>query len=149
MKIKMVTNGNFKLVPEGERRLKITKSECSPSGKPNRWNLTFEDSEGGVIYNRFDFKNDKSLFAMGKFVEEVLGIKDGEEFDTATDPQKCVGIEIYANVVHTEGSQTDDEGKPRIFANIENKTVRLADKTEQQEESPRNAITNSISDLDI
>lgn len=149
MKIKMVTNGNFKLVPEGERRLKITKSECSPSGKPNRWNLTFEDSEGGVIYNRFDFKNDKSLFAMGKFVEEVLGIKDGEEFDTTTDPQKCVGIEIYANVVHTEGSQTDDEGKPRIFANIENKTVRLADKTEQQEESPRSAITNSISDLDI
>lgn len=147
MKIKMTMSNNFKLVPEGERTLKIVKSECTPSGKPNKWTLTFEDSEGGLIYNRFDLKNDKSLYAMAKFVEEVLDMKDGEEFDTTTDPQKCVGLTITANVIHTEGSQVDDEGNPRIFANIENKSVRLAN--DSTTTSPRNTIATSVSDLDI
>lgn len=147
MKIKMTMSNNFKLVPEGERTLKIVKSECSPSGKPNKWTLTFEDSEGGFIYNRFDLKNDKSLYAMAKFVEEVLDMKDGEEFDTTKDPQRCVGLVINANVIHTEGTQCDDEGNPRIFANIENKSVKLA--KEDTSESPRNSIVTSVSDLDI
>ena len=149
MKIKMVMKNNFKLVPEGERKLKIVKSECSPSGKPNKWTLTFEDSEGGFINNRFDFTNDKSLYAMGKFLESVLGFNDGDEFDTKTDAEKCIGLEVYATVVHTEGSQLDDEGKPRIFANIDNKTIRLATGEVEKapvETSPRNAIA---SDLDI
>lgn len=147
MKIKMTMTNNFKLVPEGERRLKIIKSECTPSGKPNKWTLTFEDSEGGLIYNRFDLKNDKSLYAMAKFVEEVLQMKDGEEFDTSTDPQKCVGLEITANVVHSEGTQVDDNGEPRKFANIENRTVKLVESASN--ESPRNSIASSVSDLDI
>lgn len=150
MKIKMNLKNNYKLVPEGERRLKITKSECSPSGKPSRWNLTFEDSEGGFVNTRFDFTNDKSLFAMGKFLESVLGFKDGDEFDTKADAERCLGIDIIAEVVHTEGSKVNDDGEPTIFANVVNKTIRLADNTTTQTatESPRNMISNALDDLD-
>lgn len=146
MKIKMVTN-NYKTVPEGKRRLKITKSECVPSGSPKKWELSFQDSEGGFINNSFDLRNDKSLFAMAKFVEKVLGIKAGEEFDTTTDPKKCLNLEIYAEVKHTEGNKLDDDGKPIIFANIDNRTVELI-KEDTEEASPRNMISAS-DDLDI
>lgn len=149
MKLKMNLKNNFKLVPEGERRLKITKSECSPSGKPNKWSLTFEDSEGGFVNNRFDFTNDKSRFAMGKFLESVLGFKDGDEFDTVEDAKRCIGIEIIANVVHTQGSQVNENGETTTFANIDNKSIRLADTTKTNiSESPRNAIASS-SDYDL
>ena len=144
MKLKMNLKNNFKLVPEGKRRLKITKSECSPSGKPSRWNLTFEDSEGGFINNRFDFNNDKSLFAMGKFLETVLGFKDGDEFDTKEDAAKCIGIEVYAEVIHTQGRQLNENGETMTFANIVNKTIELA--SEEENESPRNAISNQDED---
>lgn len=146
MKLKMNLKNNFKLVPEGRRRLKITKSECSPSGKPNKWTLTFEDSEGGFINNRFDFTNDKSLFAMGKFLETVLGFEDGDEFDTKEDAEKCLGIEVYAEVIHTQGSQVNENGETMTFANIVNKTVELA--TDKEETSPRNAIANQSDDED-
>lgn len=150
MKIKMNLKNNYKLVPQGERRLKITKSECTPSGKPNKWSLTFEDSEGGFVNTRFDFTNDKSLFAMGKFLESVLGFKDGDEFDTIQDAKKCIGVDIIAEVVHTEGSKVNENGEPTIFANVVNKTIRLADDTQSTEtDSPRNAIANNtIDDLD-
>lgn len=147
MKLIMKMTNNFKTVPEGRRRLKITKSECTPSGKPNKWVLIFEDSEGGTINNRFDFTNDKSLYAMGKFLETVLDFKDGDEFDTKTDAERCLGLEIYADVKHTEGSQLKDDGTPMIFANIDNKSVELAT-DKPVEESPRNAISNAINGLD-
>ena len=150
MKIKMNLKNNYKLVPEGERRLKITKSECTPSGKPNKWSLTFEDSEGGFVNTRFDFTNDKSLFAMGKFLESVLNFEDGDEFDTIQDAKKCIGIDIIAEVVHTEGSKVNEDGEPTIFANVVNKTIRLADNTQPTvTDSPRNVIANNaIDDLD-
>lgn len=146
MKLVMKMNNNFKLVPEGRRRFKITKSECTPSGKPNKWSLVFEDcEEQGVVNNRFDFTNDKSLFAMAKFLEAVLDFKDGDEFDTKADAERCVGLEVYAEVKHTEGTQLNDDGTPKIFANIDNKTIELA--TDKQE-SPRNSIANAIDGLD-
>lgn len=148
MKIIMKMNNNFKTVPEGRRRFKITKSECSPSGSPKRWNLTYEDVAGeGNILNRFDFTNDKSKFAMAKFLEVMLDFKDGDEFDTTEDAKRCLGLEFYADVKHTQGNQVDDDGNPRIFANIDNKTIEKAT-DEVKEESPRNSIASAIDGLD-
>lgn len=150
MKLKMNLKNNFKLVPEGKRLLKITKSECTPSGNPNKWSLTFEDSEGGFINSRFDFTNDKSRFAMGKFLETVLGFEDGDEFDTTTDAKKCLDIEIYADVKHTVGNKINEDGEPTIFANIVNQSIKLAnEKPSENELSPRNSIsTQENDDLD-
>ena len=148
MKIIMKMNNSFKTVPEGRRRFKITKSECSPSGRPNKWSLVYEDCEGeGSIQNRFDFTNDKSKFAMLKFLETMLDFKDGDEFDTVEDAKRCLGLEFYAVVKHTQGSQLNDDGTPKIFANIDNKTIEKATE-ETVEESPRNSIASAIDDLD-
>ena len=148
MKIIMKMNNNFKTVPEGRRRFKITKSECSPSGKPNKWNLVYEDVAGeGNIPNRFDFTNDKSKFAMAKFLEVMLDFKDGDEFDTTEDAKRCLGLQFYADVKHTQGNKVDDNGDPIIFANIDNKTIEKAT-DEVKEESPRNSIANAIDGLD-
>ena len=45
MVIKMNLQNSFKLVPEGERVLEITKAEVKPSGKPKAMYVTFKDSE--------------------------------------------------------------------------------------------------------
>ena len=43
MKITLNLKNNFKLVEEGERVLKITKAEATPSGKPDKLKVTFQD----------------------------------------------------------------------------------------------------------
>ena len=97
MKIKMNLKSNFTLVPEGERILTITKAECTPSGKPNKLKVTFQDSEGGFINSQYNFDNDKSLFAMGKLLETALSFEDGDEFDTKTDTGENVLWETVSN----------------------------------------------------
>ena len=146
MKIKMNLKNNFKLVEEGERELTITKAECSPSGKPNKLTVTFQDTEGGFITNRYNFDNDKSLFAMGKLLEVALGFEDGDEFDTKTDADKLIGKTILCEVVHTQGSKPNDDGELPTFANIK-KTISLVEK--ENNNSPRNAIASQDDEDDL
>lgn len=146
MKIKMNLKSNFKLVEEGERVLKITKAECKPSGKPNSLVVTFQDTEGGFINNRYNFDNDKSLFALGKLLEVALGFEDGDEFDTKSDTERLVGKTILCEVVHTQGNKPNENGELPTFANIK-KTISLVEKTSNT--SPRNAIASQDLDDDL
>jgi len=143
MKIKMNLKSNFKLVEEGERELKITKAEVRPSGKPNSLVVTFQDTEGGFINNRYNFDNDKSLFAMGKLLEVALGFEDGDEFDTKSDTERLVGKTILCEVVHTQGNKPNENGELPTFANIK-RTISLVEET--SDISPRNAIANDDED---
>lgn len=147
MKIKMNLKGNFKLVPEGERILTITKAECTPSGKPNKLKVTFQDSEGGFINSQYNFDNDKSIFAMGKLLETALEFEDGDEFDTKTDTEKLVGKKLLCEIVHTQGTKPNDDGELPIFANLK-KTISLITDDGGVVDSPRNAIVNDDDDLD-
>lgn len=150
MKIRMNLKSNFKIVPEGERVLKITKAECTPSGKPNKMKVTFQDTDGGFINSQYNFDNDKSLFAMGKMLETALQFEDGDEFDTKTDPAKLVGKVLLCEVVHTQGTKPNDEGELPTFANIK-KTISLVEETTgevKSSESPRNIIADDEDDLD-
>lgn len=146
MKVKMNLNGNFKLCPEGERVLKITKAECTPSGKPDKLKVTFQDSEGGFVNSKYDFSNDKSLWAMGMMLSKALGLEDGDEFDTKTDTPKLVGKKLLCEVVHTEGTKPNDDGELPIFANIKKVIALVNDDTGEVEESPRNMIANDDDD---
>lgn len=141
MKIKMNMTSNFKLVPEGERELTITKVECKPSGKPTRIDVSFQDSDGGFVNSRYSFDNDKAMFAFAKLVEVALNFKDGDEFDTSKDPARLVGKKLLCEVSHSEGTQLNDEGEPIKFANVK-KTLKLI----EEDESPRNAIANQSDD---
>lgn len=149
MKIKMNLNGNFKLCPEGERILTITKAECKPSGKPDNMKVTFQDTEGGFVNSKYDFTNDKSLFAMGMLVSKVLEIEDGEEFDTKTDTPRLVGKKVLCEVVHTEGTKPNEDGELPIFANIK-KVISLVDdetgEVQTSEKSARNMIADDEDD---
>ena len=144
MKIKMNLKSN--LVEEGERVLKITKAECTPSGKPNKLKVTFQDKDGGFINNQYNFDNDKSLFALGKLLEVALGFEDGDEFDTKTDVERLVGKTILCEVVHTQGSKPNENGEFPTFANIK-RTISLVEET--GDISPRNAIANNDIEDDL
>lgn len=146
MKVKMNLSGNFKLCPEGERVLKITKAECTPSGKPDKLKVTFQDSEGGFVNSKYDFTNDKSVWAMGMMLSKALGLEDGDEFDTKTDTPKLVGKKLLCEVIHTEGTKPNDDGELPIFANIKKVIALVNDDTGEVEESPRNMIANNSDD---
>ena len=82
MMIKMNLKGNFKTVPEGERVLTITKAEVTPSGKPDKLKVTFQDSEGGFINSQYRFDISGVLYQMSMLVSIALGLEDSDEFDT-------------------------------------------------------------------
>ena len=96
----MNLKGNFKIVPEGERILTITKAEATPSGKPDKLKVTFQDIEGGTIESRYMFDNDVSIYAMSMLISKALGLGDGEEFDTKRDTEKLIGVKVKCEVVH-------------------------------------------------
>lgn len=145
MKIKMNLKNNYILVPEGERTLTITKAECSPSGKPARLKVTFQDSEGGFINSQYNFDNDKSLFAMSKLLEVALGFGDGDEFDTKTDTPKLIGKKLLCEVKHSEGSKPNDDGEVPTFANVRRVIELVEDKQSTVSSSPRNEIIENKS----
>ena len=148
MRIKMNLKGNFTVVPEGERVLEITKAECTPSGKPNKLKVTFQDSEGGFINSQYNFDNDKSLFAMGKLLETALSFEDGDEFDTKTDTPKLVGKKLLCEVVHTQGTKPNEDGELPTFANLRKTISLITDDGEVVENnaSPRNIIADDEED---
>ena len=148
MKIKMNLKSNFTLVPEGERILTITKAECTPSGKPNKLKVTFQDSEGGFINSQYNFDNDKSLFAMGKLLETALSFEDGDEFDTKTDTPKLVGKKLLGEVAHSQGTKPNEDGELPTFANLRKTISLITDDGEVVENnaSPRNIIADDEED---
>lgn len=141
MRIVMNLKNNYKLVEEGERILTITKAECTPSGKPNKMKVTFQDSEGGFINSQYNFDNDKSLFAMSKLLEVALGFGDGDEFDTKIDTPKLVDKKLLCEVKHSLGTKPNDDGEVPTFANIK-RVIKLVDdyKETLTSISPRNEI---------
>ena len=149
MKIKMNMKG-FKLVEEGERVLKITKAECTPSGKPDKLKVTFQDvKDGGMINSQYSFNNSGAVFAMSKLAEVALGLEDGDEFDTKTDTARLVGKELLCEVVHTQGTKPNNDGELPTFANVK-KVISLADtSTGEIVDSPRNAIANQDEEDDL
>ena len=118
MVIKMNLQNSFKLVPEGERVLEITKAEVKPSGKPKAMYVTFKDSEGGFINNKYDFDVPGAITAMSIMINYALGLEDGDDFDTVTDTPKLVGKKLICEVKHTQGNKPGNDGKVPTFANI-------------------------------
>lgn len=149
MKIRMNMKG-FKLVEEGERVLKITKAECTPSGKPDKLKVTFQDvKEGGTINSQYSFNNGTALWAMSKLAEIALGLQDGDEFDTKEDTPRLVGKELLCEVVHTKGTKPNNDGELPTFANVK-KVISLANTTTGETiDSPRNAIANQDDEDDL
>lgn len=153
--IKMNLQNNFTLVPAGERVLTITKAECKPSGKPSAMHVTFKDSEGGVLTNKYDFSVPGAVTAMSIMINYALGLEDGEEFDTINDTPRLVGKKLVCEVTHAQGNKPGKDGKLPTFANIGKvigayegsvKTIPELNTVQPTTTSARQAIAND--DLD-
>lgn len=131
-------NKEFKVCPEGERELTITKAECTPSGKPSCLKITFQDKEGAYLNSRYDFNNSKALFAMGMLCKTVLDMGDEDEFDTTEDTKRLMGKVVLAEVVHSQGTNEREDGTYPTFANVK-KIISLVNKEAE--------IANAIDDL--
>lgn len=142
MMIKMNLKGNFKTVPEGERVLTITKAEVTPSGKPDKLKVTFQDSEGGFINSQYKFDISGALYQMSMLVSTALGLEDGDKFDTKNDTPKLVGKKVLCEVIHVEGTRPNENGELPVFANIK----RILKLVEEESDSPRNIIANNDDD---
>ena len=139
MVIKFNLTNDFKTVPEGTRILEIVKAEAKPSGKPTAMHLTFKDSEGGFINNRYDFNSNGGLTAFAILCRIALSMPDASEFDTVVDTPKLIGKKLNCEVIHSQGSQPREDGTFPIFANIA-KVISLSEETIQ----PTNNVTENV-----
>ena len=118
--IKLNLQGGFKTVQEGERVLEITAATCSPSGKPNKLELTMKDVEdGATLKNSYKFDNETSVWLMGLMLNVALGLEDGDDFDTK-DVNRLLGIKLLCEVKHSEY-------KKKTYANIARIIERVSD----------------------
>lgn len=150
MKIKYNLNEGFKLVPEGERILEITKAEAKPSGKPNKIVISFKDVESGAtMLNNYDLSNNGAIYALGLICKYTLGLKDEDEIDTVTDLPKLIGKQVVCEIIHNEGTQPRDDGTLPKFANISKVIGGVYDKTgEVTNSSSARASIPTMDDLD-
>jgi hypothetical protein len=147
MKIKLNLKNNYKIVPEGQRTLMITNAEFRPVGKPQELRVTFQDSEGGTISTTYDMNNKTGLFIMGVLISTALGLQDGDDFETK-DVEKLIGKKLLCEVVHRDGTKSNDNGEVPTFANIK-RIIKLVDDYTDTDLSPRNMIADDdFDDLD-
>lgn len=118
--IKLNLQGGFKIVQEGERVLEITAATCTPSGKPNKLELTMKDVEDGAsLKNSYKFDNETSVWLMGLMLNVALGLEDGDDFDTK-DVNRLLGIRLLCEVKHSEYNE-------KTYANIARIIERVSD----------------------
>lgn len=150
MVIKFNLSTGFKVVPEGERKLTITKAEAKPSGKPTAIYITWTDSEGGIINDRYDLTREVAITKLGILIRNALDMQDMEEFDTK-DIGQLENKTLLCEVAHTQGTQPKDDGSYAIFANVKKILSLVENKTETKTVSttvgPRDTIA-TMDDLD-
>jgi hypothetical protein len=100
MVIKLNTNKDFKLIPEGEQILTIVDAKVTPSGAPQQIQIKFEDTNGASMLKTYKFEHSGAMYYFGTLLS-ALGIGDGETFDT-NDAYKLIGRQLIVVVEHTE-----------------------------------------------
>ena len=142
--IKFNLENNYKTVPEGERVLTITKAEATPSGKPSKIIVTFKDTEGGILTNRYDLKVEGAVNAFGVLCRIALDLPDMAEFDTTTDMKKLLGKKVLCEVTHTKGTEPREDGTYITFANIKKVISLVKEEITDEKPSPRQQIADDL-----
>lgn len=106
----------FTLVPDGKQILEITSAKALPSGKPQSIEIEWVHKNGGKLKSKYDFANDKALFALSFLLKNAFGNID--EFDTVMLPQ-LVKMQFEVEVKHDVKDSTRREGETVTFANIQ------------------------------
>lgn len=116
MKFKTVA-GNFMLMKEGVKSLRIKSAEAKPKANPELIEVQFEDAEGATVKNNYtlDSKNEIGCFVTSVLLQACFG--EIEEFDTEDVPN-LVGKFVEAEIVHNDVPSKKDSSKTTTFANI-------------------------------
>lgn len=116
MKFKTVA-GNFRLMSEGVKSLRISSVELKPKVNPEMMEVVFEDDLGATVRNNytFDEKNEIGSFVTSVLLQACFG--DIEEFET-DEADKLVGCFVEAEIVHSNVPSKKDPSKTMTFANI-------------------------------
>ena len=114
--------GGFKVMPEGEQVLKITKAEYDEDfGKVI---FTLANAKGQTCMERFSLlnndntPNEKALSAFSFFAKTAMNDFDLED----VDPVELVGRYIRAEVIHNKVPSTKDPTKMMTFVNLGDKS---------------------------
>ena len=144
MVIKLNTNREYKLIPEGKQLLKIVDAKVTPSGAPQQIQIKFEDGDGASMLKTYKFEHSGAMYYFGTLLS-ALGIGDGETFDT-NDVGKLINTYVIVDVIHTEYN-----GK--TYADVSayeptEETINNNDNSEENIEYPDTSILDS-NDIDI
>ena len=106
----------FRLMPEGEQTLLITKAEGKPRADVQLVEVEFVNAEGITLKNKYDLTTDGGYAAFYYLVLNGLGVDldEGDEFNIDEMPGNYVKVEI----VHKEGTKPREDGSVAVFANI-------------------------------
>jgi hypothetical protein len=104
----------FRLMPEGERTLLITKIEGIPRAKITNVKAEFVDAEGITLKNSYNLTIDGGYAAFYYLVTNGLGV----ELDGDFDIDQLQGKFVEVNIVHKDGTKAREDGTFPVFANI-------------------------------
>jgi hypothetical protein len=106
----------FRLMPEGEQNLKITKVVGLPRANVTNVEVDFVNEDGITLKNKYDLTSDGGYAAFYFLVLNGMGIDldEGDQFDIDQLDGQFVSVEI----VHKEGTKPREDGTVAIFANI-------------------------------
>ena len=114
--------GGFKVMPEGEQVLKITKAEYDEDFGKAIFTLT--NANGQTCLERFSLlnndntPNEKALNAFSFFAKTAMNNFDLED----VDPAELVGRYIRAEVIHNTVPSNQDPTKTKTFVNLGSKS---------------------------
>ena len=114
--------GGFKIMPEGEQVLKITKAEYDEDFGKAIFTLT--NVKGQTCLERFNLlnqdntPNEKALSAFSFFAKTAMNDFDLED----VDPEELVGRYIRAEVIHNQVASREDPSKMKTFVNLGSKS---------------------------
>jgi hypothetical protein len=106
----------FRLMPEGEQNLKITKVVGLPRANVTNVEVDFVNEDGITLKNKYDLTSDGGYAAFYFLVLNGMGIDldEGDQFDIDQLDGQFVSVEI----VHKEGTKPREDGTVAVFANI-------------------------------
>lgn len=115
MKVLLNTNGEFKLVPQGEVVLKVAKATAVPSGKPEKIEIEYVDVNGAKIVSTYNLKDEKGVKVFSILVNKILG--NLTEFDT-DNIHDLENKYVLCEITHKLVQSTKDPDKTLTFCNI-------------------------------
>lgn len=106
----------FKLVPEGQQDLLVTKVELLPSGKPQTVKFTYTHEDGGTLLENLNLTHPVANNILSQRCDMALGgVPEGTPVELSTVPDLFLGKIVTAMIVHNHGK---GENADKVYANI-------------------------------